>query len=1443
VRETASVPGSRLEFLVLGPLDLRVDGASVRIGGPKQRALLALLLLSANRVVSRERLIGELQAEPSMETADHALRVQVWRLRKTLAPDGAEDPRLVSRAPGYLLRVEPGELDLELFQRQVATGRAALEEGDPERAASILRSAESLWRGRALADLEFEPFVRVEVERLEELRLAAVEQRVDAELALGRHAALVPELESAIADQPLRERLRAQLMLALYRSGRQAEGLAVYRQTREHMNVELGLEPGVALQQLERAILVQDPSLEVGLRSEPPASQGSAAESGTCPYKGLAPFEAADAELFFGRERLVEELVGRVAESALVAVVGPSGSGKSSLLRAGLLPALAAAKLPGSERWRQVLMRPGQRPASELSRALTGDLAPAIAALRPGERMVVAIDQFEEIFTLCQDDEQRRAFIDALVEAAWDPERRCALLIVLRADFFGRLAAFPELAELVGAGHLLLGPMNGRELRSAIEGPAGRAGLEVEPGLVEALVGDVGRAPGGLPLLSTALLDLWQQRHGRSLQLAAYERMGRVQGAVASHGELAYGRLSDEQRKIARRLMLRLAAGGGDEPVTRRRVPLAELDLEGDEGVTRVLAVFTDSRLLTAGDGAVEVAHEALLEHWPRLREWLAEDAAGRRLHRHLTEAAAEWAATSGDAGELYRGARLSAALDWAGTSDHELALNELERDFLDQSRAAAVAESDRQRRVNRRLRVLVGCAFALMIAALTAGAVALQQRRQADRQATAAVGGRLGAQALIDPSIARSLLLARAGNTLDDSPATRSNLLAALVRSPAALAVLPGSGDRVLDDALSRDGRMLAVGGDDGSVILFDTRTLRRVGGPIVGDSQISAVGAVVKPIHALAFSPDGRTLAIGSTTGTDATLSLVDTATHALRASRISGSNITTADVVFAPDGRTLLTGESVTGRVSPPPEVIVLRDSAHGTELARSRAIPAGRLAGLTMDGRSVLVSSGDARSRLLDARTLQQVRTFPTGGVGTVSPTTDTAAFGHDDGTVTLVDLATGELRMLSGHAGASIQALAFSADGTVLASANADGSAAVWNVASKRLGEIFQGHSTAASGVALSPDGKTLYSASFDGSVIVWDVTGERRLGKLFGFDPVGPAERATATEHHGSVALAVAVAPDGSLFATAPRPGRVTLWHSATLAPEARELRGPVGSVISLAFSTDGTLLAATGSTRHTAVWDVSTGKLIRTLTHPPSANHVDGSGAVAFSRDDVTLAVTSLDENVTFYDLRTGAAVVLPAAHSILDVDFSLDGKLVAAAGLAGEISVWNVSRRELVTTMSDAGRLIFTLRFSPDSTTLASGDNAGNVIFWDARSGLSLGRPLNGHGGSVGSVSFSPGGDTLATVSNDGKFRLWDVAARRLIGAPLPASDSLGWGTFFPDGKHVIATFSSGVGAIWNVDPAAWKARACLVAHRNLTRTEWTDFLPGRRFRNVCP
>ena len=370
-----------------------------------------------------------------------------------------------------------------------------------------------------------------------------------------------------------------------------------------------------------------------------------------CPFRGLAPFDAVHAEYFFGRERLIAGLVARLVGSTRLAVFGPSGSGKSSVVRAGLLPALADGVLPGSERWRQTLMRPGEHPLAELGRALAslaaggdGDdpVAAALASLAPDERLVLAVDQFEELFTACRDEGERAAFAEALVTAAADPDQRAVVVLAIRADFYGRCADYRALAAQISANQLLVGPMTREELRRAIELPARRAGLRVEPGLVSELVDDVADQPGGLPLLSTALLELWQERSARTLRQASYAASGAVSGAVARLAERAYRRLTEPQRERARAILLRLA-DAEEAALVRRRVALSELEAERDPEAAAALAVLTESRLVTVDEDTVEVAHEALLREWPRLRDWLAEDAEGRRLHQHLIDAAAEW--------------------------------------------------------------------------------------------------------------------------------------------------------------------------------------------------------------------------------------------------------------------------------------------------------------------------------------------------------------------------------------------------------------------------------------------------------------------------------------------------------------------------------------------------------------------------------------------------------------------------------------------------------------------------------------------------------------------------------------------------------------------------------------------------------------------------------
>ena len=1156
--------------------------------------------------------------------------------------------------------------------------------------------------------------------------------------------------------------------------------------------------------------------------------------SDECPYKGLAPFGEEDAERFFGRERLVGELAARTVATGLLAVVGPSGSGKSSVVRAGLLPSLEAGLLPGSRGWRTMTIRPGAHPRTE-------ELERALVDADPEGRLVLAVDQFEEVFTLCSDQSARTAFVDALVEAASVPER-AVVVLTIRGDFLDRIAEHGVLAELVSANQVLMGPMTAEEYRRAVEEPAHRCGVRIEGALVQALVDEAVGQPGALPLLSTALVELWGQVSAGWLRMDAYRETGGLHGAVARLAEASYQQLGEAEQRAARRVFLRLAGSGEGEAVTRRRVSLAEFDTARDTDAAAVIDRFVADRLLTRTDDTVEVAHEALLREWPRLREWLAEDAHGRSLHRHLTQAASQWQDNGRRAGDLYRAERLSAAADWS--RGHTAELNTLEREFLT---ASQVASS----RAVRRLRIGVAVLAALLLLSVAAGFVALRQRQTAQsaaasakaeaakarrnatvalRRARVAVGQRLGLQAVREPEIGLSLQLAAEAARIDPSPETSGDLFTALERAGRAVHVFHSS-QRLLALAATRDGKTLAAAGDLSSIYLYDTRTGRPLGRPVPPPP-----GGIDPPD--LAFSPDGRTLAVASGSPRGAVLELVDVATHHVTSIVRSGSpDHAFQSPLFTQGGRFLAAirihqhalGKSGSARLYVW-RLPTLRPVGGPRPVSPGNA----SLVGFSRGG-ALVVRSAHAVS-LWDPRTLRDLRSVRLrGSVTSLSPDGRTLTVYTANLTrLELVDLATGRRTATirppaSGFAGA-----VFAADGRSLLGTNTAATAVLrLSLASHRVRVL--GHEPEIVGLLPDPRGNGVFATTLKKTAILWR-PGHSGLTRATRYAPVG----------HGSPALAVG---RGDIAATSTYPSTsVRLWDLRTMHPYGRPLGTSWGWG---AFSPDGRLVAiADAATGAVKVFDVRTQKVVRRLI-PPVPLAVQ---SLAYSPDGRMIAEGTAAEvgntpqydhgHVTVWDTRTGRVVDefhQPHDDGIGWVAFSHDGLRLLSAGAAGSVAVWGLPRHRLLVHWATDDDFIDAAVFFPHDRTIATGGyGGGDVEFWNARTGLAQPPPIQSTG-TVYPGGYFDGGLMLGVASDTGQAQLWTVPTRRLI-ATLPAGPGLPGVAVTPDGRQLVVTSRAGILRLLPLSTSAWIASACRIASAPLSRDQWRTFIRVLPYRPAC-
>ncbi len=1394
---------------VLGPLS--VDDGAIRLGS-RDRVVLAALAMRAGEVLSADELADAVWHERPPASWNKNLQGCVVRLRKALGQEAIETSPL-----GYRLAVRADTVDGHRFGQLVERGRELLTLGESERAMYTLGQALGLWRGRPLVELEeWEPGA-VEARRLEELRLEAQDLWLEAALQAGHHREVLAEAQAMVSAAPLREQRWTLLALAQYRAGRQSDALRTLHDVRRMLVQELGLDPGPDVDALEQAILRHEPSLLVDVAN----TQRSAA----CPYRGLTPYDVDDAESFFGRDADVAACLDRLNHQGVLAVVGPSGSGKSSLVRAGIAARLERA---GQD---VVVGTPGVHPLDTL------------AGLRPAKRgQILVVDQCEEVFSLCEDAAERDTFLAHVVEHA----KTAPVVISLRADHLGGISSHLGFARLVERGLYLLGAMSDENLQAAVEGPARQAGLVVEPGLVDLLVREVEGEPGALPLLSHALRETWLRREGRTLTVSAYRASGGIRGAVAKSAEEVYRRTAPDQRHLLRDTMLRLVMPGTDgEPVRSR---IARRRVVSGPAQDHLIGLLVAARLVTSDDGVVQLAHEALARAWPRLRGWLDDDVEGQRVLHHLTNAADAWDALGRPDSETYRGIRLAQTLDWRDRTG--AALTGTERAFLAAGERLAEAEersaeqrARHQARVNRRLRGLLAAATALLVPALAAGVLAVQEKRAADDSAavaqaaaTTAEAGRSGARALATDDIDEAVLLAAAGVRLDDTPETRSNLLATLGRHPELIASTQMAGPRVVYLDVSPDGHTVATYDAANHVRLYDIDQGDRLAEYQAGSSKgLQWETAEVK------FSPDGHTLAVTVAAPTRQPIMLLDADTLKPLDQQPGGltkKRWQLLELAYSQDGQHLAatmfrvqghghTTRSTTAWAS----VWDLESLDKATRLFRLQ--DGNPFVALSPDGNTMYTTQPFTIHDLASGTSKPVSGIDPFGPVA-LSPDGLVLATATADGLV-LLDAATGDvLRHLQGNDDGGY-AVNFSGDGSLVATANWDKrEALVWDVTSGALraqvpleedGDL----------VDFGADGSTLYTAGSDSSLRHWDLDGDRRF----------VAQVASTPSDLGDES-GVQPAPGGEFIAY-PNYDHVTFLNVG-----AGTVGGPVDRGRGYrhgngSWHPDGVhyALATGGEVR---VFDARNEGV--TAQSRPSGRYVSG---LDYSTDGSRLVVGELSGRVTMLDAATLAPVgrAVRLDESIRSVSAGPDNHTaIALTGFEDASAFWvgHTTGWALVDlasgTVLNQGDLGFNARMvaaSPDGRHAALGGGGGELLVLDTDTGEQLRPPVTAHN-IVSSLNYSTDGDRILTSGLDATVALWDAETGRLL-SRLTTPERLPQAGFGADEDSVLIAGLWG-GAVYQWDPDSDYAVdfACRVAGRDLTAVEWRANFGDRPYQETC-
>ena len=1229
------------------------------------------------------------------------------------------------------------------------------------------------------------------------------------------------------------------------------------------------------------------------------------------PYKGLRAFSEADAEDFFGRETLVQQLLARLSEGGdlfrFLAVIGPSGSGKSSVVKAGLLPSLRRGGLVGSENWFYVDFVPGKNPFEELEAALlrvaVNPPSSLLSQLKEGNRgliravnrilpkdpsveLVMVIDQFEELFTLVESEEERALFLEILVAAILDEQSRVRVVVTLRADFIDRPLRYMDFGELVQHRNEFVLPLTPDELERAILNPAKRVGLKYEPGLVSTILGDLGDQPGNLPLLQYALTELYEKRNGRLLGKSAYDEIGGVLGALVRRADDVFASLREDQQTIARQLFLRLVTLGDGVEKTRRRVLRSELEqiqvspdaTQDVFAIPEVIERFQKARLLTFDHDpvtrgpTVEVAHEALLREWTRLREWLDESHTHIRLQRQLTLTANEWLESDRDAGFLLRGAHLSQYDEWDQITD--VALTEQEGEYLQASfdlresdlaaqKEQQAREAKLRQRVQRVLQVLVGV---FLIAAIVSGGLALwanSQRQNALVQSATLLAEQAETE-LANGYHDRAVLLALAA--LENYPYTSQaeHALGQAVSYNRALKIYNEHSSAVTSAAWSPDGKLVASSASsDNTVHIWDPATGKTV---LVIDMPTGITGNKLDMALHVQWTSDGKHLL--SMTGDRYTLGSQDF--DVLLSDAASGELLSSVEI---PNQATPESGDLGVTFVNYP------------TGSAAKIAPQSGRLATL----------GGDNTAVIWDAnwKNIELVLSGHTKGVNSVdwSPDGTMLVTASLDGTARIWNTKSGdELFTLEGHDGRVNIAL-FSHDGMQLSTAGEDGTIRIWDTQTGGLVRNIETNSGSIGSIAWSPNSKRLVTGHQDGSIRVWKV----ETGELL----------ETVRGHQGNISD-IKWSPIDDRLISADGNGSVRIWNMAystawRLYPPQAETEGD-WTVQGANWSNDGRYLVMAGGDPFGAtdppsfeIWDVNQNKLImqnlgdklnfmgleahyspdnKSILYIGFPEFPDFSGlttayvfdtqtgeiiksftpdsgvlirSTAWSPDGSQIATGMFNNQIIIWDYQTGKEITTLIKSDnenmfINYLEWSPDGSKIAGASDESSAGVWDAKTWELLYTLNhEPPAFVLLVSWSPDGKYILTGggnDEQGardtTARIWDGTTGEQL-LVFEGHTKSIWPSNWSPNGKRITTAGNDGTVRIWDSSTgEELVTLYVPAGYGIdSW--WSPDGKHLAIVGNETLVSVWDI----WQSKDELIAYakgcciiRELTDSERQQF-----------